>query len=380
VREPRTPKAVKRSNELHERVRAFALASASRLPGPGPEPDTFESLAVAIAEYQYDYNPGFSRLLESQGKSLSPQKLPALPTDAFRYARVAVHPQELDEVVFLTSGTTGAPGRHPVRTLGTKEALTLIQSRATIFSEVRRGIVVALAPIPAEKHSSSLSHMMELFMREYDGRSISPDPAGAAFRSRSSQRWLANDRGIDVDGLIRAAKIALVRSEPLFVLSTSFALLATLEELDGRKIRLPSRSRIMLTGGFKGHRTEVSEEDLRQMVSAAFGVEDSRIIGEYGMTELTSQLFEVPGRRRYLPPPWLQVRALDPVTREQKPRGEPGLAHFVDLGNIDSCLSVITRDLISVHADGIELHGRAPRAIPRGCSLPFEQQLGKAAP
>jgi hypothetical protein len=160
------------------------------------------------------------------------------------------------------------------------------------------------------------------------------------------------------------------------VLATSFALLSALEELDGAKVRTPSKTTVMITGGFKGKNTDVDEERLREMACQAFSIEPNRIIGEYGMTELGSQLFELPGTRRYQAPPWLRVRAVDASSGEPVVAGQAGRAHFLDLVNVDSCLSVVTQDLICLHDDGIELLGRAPRTVPRGCSLPYEGLLG----
>lgn len=375
------PQATRRSQLLHQRVLAFAETSYAPPLVSKRDADTFESLALDIARFQFDYSPGFARLVGTETFSIEDiGELPALPTDAFRYARVAVHPKELDEAVYQTSGTTARPGLHPVRSLATKEQLTLLQARHTLFSEHARGVVVALAPRPSQPQTSSLGHMMALLMREFDGRRLTPDPVGAAFDATSESRWLIGQAGIRLNDLHRAAKIALHRSEPLFILSTSFALLSALEELDGAKIRTPTRTTLMITGGFKGKKTDVNEDRLRAMASRAFSIDPPRIIGEYGMTELTSQLFEIPGTRRYLAPPWLKVRALDPVTRAPVENGQAGLAHFIDLANIDSCLSVVTQDLIRVHEDEVELLGRAPRAIPRGCSLPYEGLLVEGSP
>lgn len=376
---PRT--AVRRSQLLHQRVQAFAEASYAPPLVYSKDADTFESLALDIARFQFDYSPGFARLIGTEVFSIeSLEGLPTLPTDAFRYARVAVHPKELDQAVYQTSGTTARPGRHPVRDLSTKEKLSLLQARHTLFAEHSRGVVVALAPPPSVPQTSSLGHMMSLLMREFDGRRLTPDPAGAAFDPMSESRWLVSPTGLRLNDLHRAAKIAHHRSEPLFILSTSFALLAALEELDGAKLRTPTKTTVMITGGFKGKKTDVNEDRLREMACLTFSIPPSRIIGEYGMTELGSQLFEIPGTRRYLAPPWLRVRALDAVTRKPVEKGQAGLAHFLDLANVDSCLSVLTQDLIRIHDDGIELLGRAPRAIPRGCSLPYEGLLLEGSP
>jgi hypothetical protein len=214
--------------------------------------------------------------------------------------------------------------------------------------------------------------MMEQLMREFDGRPLSTDPAGGHFDPRARGRWLCDANGVDIDGLLRASRIAVHRSEPLYILATSFALAAALEALDGQRVRVPARTKIMITGGFKGMRTHLSEADLRSAARTTFGLNPEQIIGEYGMTELGSQLFERAGTGFYVAPPWLRVQAVDPMTHRPLPFGDTGLGHFLDLANVDSCVSVLTQDLLSVTEDGIRLSGRSPRALPRGCSLPYE--------
>jgi hypothetical protein len=358
-------------------VLAFAEAQLGSLSSPRLDGDSFESLALDIARFQYELSPGFARSVKRHtGRLETLSDLPLIPTDVFRLARVAVHPPELDQIVFRTSGTTAEQsGSHPVRLLETKAHLALLQAERTLFSKYKRGVVVALSPPPKEAPSSSLVHLMQTLMTRFDGRALSNDPQGVAFGIDEPGRFLCPAQGIDIEGLRRAARIALHRSEPFFILTTSFALLATLEELDGEKLRCPDRTTIMITGGFKGRRTTLSEGELRRSSALTFGISPEQIIGEYGMTELSSQLFEGETKGIYQAPPWLQVTAVAPHDCRQVPDGEPGLAHFIDLANVDSCLSIVTQDLVRTVKGGIELLGRAPKAIPRGCSLPFEGLL-----
>ncbi len=371
-----------KSNALHERVREFARVHLRTDLIVGPQRESFEELALDIARYQLEMSAGFSRLVgRKNGVLNSLEDIPILPTDAFRCTRVAMHPPEWDEVVYQTSGTTGVEtGKHPVRDLKTKEELCLLQARESLFKEHSRGIIVALASPPQEPQTSSLTHMMELFMKRFDGRQLSPDPTGAPFDSRAPGRWLVGSHGIDIEGLCRAARLAIYRSEPLFILGTSFALLATLETLDDQQIRTPSRTYLMITGGFKGKSHQVSEDQLRARAVETFRTTPERIVGEYGMTELSSQLFEGKKRGYYLAPPWLRLQAIDPTTYKRVEPGTPGLAHFIDLANIDSCLSIVTQDLIRETNDGYQLQGRASRSPSRGCSLPYESLLISPSP
>jgi hypothetical protein len=371
-----TDEQLAESDALHARVQAFVRA---------PD-DRFDELALAIAHHQAHYCPGFSRLVEARSSALDTvASIPAVPADAFRFSRVACHPPELDAVRFQTSGTTAAArGTHALRRSDSYRQIAVAGGRqALVTAWPQQRIVVALAPHPGSPGSSSLGFMMRAFMEDLDGRALVSDPTGAAFDPDSPARWLSGTRGLDIAGLSRAALIAIERQEPLLVLSTAFALMALVDELGGKKLRSPKQTVVMQTGGFKGRTRAIAPEKLRARVARAFGIAKERVVGEYGMTELSSQLYEgtLPGAELsgapgvYLPPRWLRVSAVDPVTLRPVPEGEIGIARFVDLGNVDSAIAIVTQDRIRHHGGGIELLGRRPGAPLRGCSLATEELL-----
>jgi hypothetical protein len=178
--------------------------------------------------------------------------------------------------------------------------------------------------------------------------------------------------------------VALRRGEPLVVLATAFALVALLDASGGRVLRAPAETCVMVTGGYKGRSREIPKDELRRDVARTFGVPETHVVSEYGMTELTSQLYEgtLPGaalrgpRDVLLEPPWLRVVPVDPVSLAPVPDGEIGIARCVDLGNVDSAIAVQTEDLVRRRDGGIELLGRRPGATARGCSLAVEAWLG----
>lgn len=364
------------SDALHQRVRRFAA-------GDG---ESFEALAIDIARFQADHSPRYRRLVEVHRSNLeSVDALPAVPADAFRLCRVAVHPAEADAARFKTSGTTtDSPGLHCMRTTETYRDLSLKWGRTALASAWQgRRVVVALAPPPGDPETSSLGFMMRHFMEALDGRSLVLDPSRARFDPRSPERWLLGSAGVDVAGLRRAALVARERQEPLLVLATSFALVYLLDALGGATIPAPTRTVVMQTGGFKGRSRKVSPAKLRRAVARAFRIHPRRVVGEYGMTELTSQLYEgtldgghlkgPPGT--YLEPPWLRITPVHPATLRPVSDGDEGLARIVDLGNVDSAVAVLTEDVVRRTAGGIELRGRRPRAAQRGCSLATELVL-----
>jgi hypothetical protein len=193
---------------------------------------------------------------------------------------------------------------------------------------------------------------------------------------------------LDLDGLANAAAVARASARPAIVLATSFALVHLLDERGRRDLTLPPGSRVMQTGGFKGRSREVAPDELRALVAEAFGVPETHVVGEYGMTELSSQLYEgtlaagLQGRPArhgvYLPPPWVRVEAVDPVSLEALPSGHVGVARIVDLANVDSAVAVQTADRVRIVEDGVELLGRLPGAPPRGCSIAIDEMLGGA--
>jgi hypothetical protein len=74
------------------------------------------------------------------------------------------------------------------------------------------------------------------------------------------------------------------------------------------------------------------------------------------------------------------VSAVDPATGQRVEPGEVGVARFVDLGNVDSAVAIVTEDLIRELDGGVLLLGRRRSAPPRGCSLPYEGLLARRSP
>ncbi len=361
-----------RSDALHAEVRAFAAGDSTR---------NFAELAREIAEFQREFSPGFARLVARHGGSLARvEDIPGVPTDTFRLTRVATHPPAEDVVRFLTSGTTsGERGAHALRTLETYHAVALaFGRRALLAAGSAERHVVALAPRIDDPPTSSLGHMMALFMADFEREHGDV---------RAAQRWLIDDRGVNVSGLEHAVSQARSAGAELLVLATSFALVALLDALNGRTLLAPGQTVVMQTGGFKGKSREIPANELRSSVARAFGISEPHIVSEYGMTELTSQLYEatLPGSELnaekegrtgiYYEPPWLHVIPVDPVTLAPIEEGEIGIARIVDLANVDTAIAIQTQDRVRRVGGGIELLGRTPGATPRGCSLAIEEFL-----
>jgi hypothetical protein len=359
-------------------VRAFV---ASSLRGEATEP--FDPLALALARFQARHIPALARLARARGVDLGAARaaaaIPAVPCDVFRLSRIAVHPASCDVATFRTSGTSAgvaARGEHPLRTTETYEMAAVGWAPRFLWPDRADLAAWVLAPPISEQPDSSLGFMLDRFAH--------------GFEPRPSFLVHAADDGhaaIDLDGVARAAVRAREAGWPVIVLATSFALVHLLDQAGGLDLRLPPWSRVMQTGGFKGRSREVAPDDLRRRVGEAFGVREDLVVGEYGMTELSSQLYEGtlaaalgvgPAARHgvYFAPPWVRVDAVDPVSLEPLPAGEVGIARIVDLANVDSAVAIQTADRVRIAEGGVELFGRLPGAAPRGCSLAVDEMLG----
>lgn len=366
------------SEALHARVRRFARGA---LYGPGgadaPEPlEGFEALALDIARFQAVHTPALARLCRHHGARLDAlPEVPAVPADAFRLGRVAAFPIGGEVASFWTSGTTGGSGRHVFRDLDTYRELSVSWGGRALLGAAssRRHTVLALAPAFEPERRSSLGYMMQEFMRAFDGRALA---VGGRFDALEPGRWLIREGAVDVDGLRRGAAIAAARGEPVLLLSTSFALVWLLDTLAGGTLHLPEGSVLMFTGGFKGRARSVEHAELGAAACRVLGVAPRRLIGEYGMTELSSQLYDTgfsgAAPSVFLEPPWLRVTPVDPISLVPVPEGEVGLAEFTDLANVDSALKVLTQDRVRREAGGVVLLGRQAGARLRGCSLAVE--------
>ncbi|MCB9681443.1 MAG: acyl-protein synthetase [Alphaproteobacteria bacterium] len=325
---------------LVARVHAFLDGS---LRGAPPEP--FDTLAVAISRWQVDHDPVLAALAEDPVDAFA--DVPAVPVGLFKQLPVGTVKDDPAPVCFRTSGTTGSGrGVHRLRDTALYDHGAVAWARRMVPD--LSADVVALLDDPADAPDSSLSHMVARF----------PGATG-------SVSWHVRDGVLDRDGLDRALASAV---GPVFVASTAFALA---EWLDGDVSALPPGSLVMVTGGFKGRTTALSDDDLYAAAKARLA--PRRVVTEYGMTELSSQLWGHPGDA-YRGPPWLRAVAVDPASGVPVPRGTAGQLRFYDLCNVDSTVGVETLDVGVVHGDGaVTLHGRLEGADRRGCSLTVEE-------
>jgi len=227
----------------------------------------------------------------------------------------------------------------------------------------------------------------------------SPDSAFAGL-VQSDSSW-----HVDFSKSIATLREAIEANHPIVVMGTAFNFVQLTDHLNdaGLRLPLPAGSRILETGGYKGRTRALSKPALHALITRVLGVPPSRIVSEYGMSELSSQAYDqtiprtsdvsagstpllafghplpssIEGRGRgegrseriFHFPPWARAQIISPETGLEVADGETGLIRVFDLANLRSVLAVQTEDLGVRRGDGFELLGRAALAEARGCSL-----------
>lgn len=321
-----------------------------------------DALLARLLRFQRAHVAPFARIVKHSGLEQDDAlRWPAVPTDVFRFVRVAAHDASRDVKVFRTSGTTQAQrGEHFVRDLALYDRSARAWAKRMLFPDVTRMKLVVLVPGAAELPDSSLSYMIDRFGPWFGhGESVAIWGGGALDLAR-------------LDATLRAAERA---GEAVALLGTSFAFVHADDGLGAYGFKLPAGSRVMQTGGFKGKSREVAPDEMRSLLSARYGVPDDRVIAEYGMTELCSQLYERVSPRRLVAPGWVRLTLVDPQTLQPVPDGDEGLVRIDDLANLDTACAIQTSDRARRVADGIVVLGRAAGAVPRGCSIAVDAAL-----
>jgi len=356
-----------------------AAALIERLADGGRDEAARDALLLDLLRFQVDAVPAYGRLLSARGvraeEAVAPQALPALPTDIFRHVRIASHPEAEDVRRFETSGTTGAlRGVHPLSDLSLYDRAARAAARHALFPEPERTRLVVLAPHEQEAPASSLSYMLSRF---------------AEWFGDGDARWVMPGGTLDLDALAGALSEAEHGGVPVALLGTSFAFVHAEEGLSRRgadaSFRLPEGSRIMQTGGYKGRSREIAPAEMRRLLSTRYGVPEGRVVAEYGMTELSSQMYETtllaPGEpRRLWVPGWVRAVPVHPESLAPVAPGEVGILRIDDVANVGSVCAVQTADLARVEGQGVVVLGRAPGTTPRGCSLAVDAILEGAEP
>ncbi len=320
-------------------------------------------LALRLFHWQVRHNPDYAAITAGRRPG-GIEEVPAVPTGLFRDLTLTCFPPERAAQVFRTSGTTtGRPGIHRMLNSAIYDLSATTWYRRCLPRAPGRHL--SLIPSASSSPGSSLSHMVACLAP------CATHAVSSHGRPDASLAW----------NYLRQVR------EPVTIFATALGLHHLLSHSPAGGLVLPTGSLLMITGGFKGRSLDLEPQEL---ISRAFGLlgDGIRWVGEYGMTELSSQLWSRPltlqeyGEQPteseiYRIPPWLHVMATDPGTGAPLPPGHEGQLRFIDLANLHSVLAIETSDLGTLlDQHRLHLRGRLPGARCRGCSLDVEEALG----
>jgi hypothetical protein len=353
--------------------------------------EAFESLALRAFAHQFHRNAAYRAFCERRrrtpGTVTAWTSIPVVPTAAFRELPLTAGDPAAAQAVFRTSGTTGGAGRR-----GTRHMLDLALYHAAAVPFFAACLLpddavlpcLSLMPPARLLPDSSLAHMIGL--------------VSARLGSHASRSFADLDAGLDVSALMTRLTEAETSGEPVCLLGTSLAFVHLLDAMERTRlrVRLPAGSRLMDTGGYKGATRQHDPAELRARYGDALGMEAYACVNEYGMTELCSQFYDDTLLRRVQPgalaaqppvragegrkigPAWVRSCVVDPVTLEPVAEGGVGILQHFDLANLDAVCALQTEDMARAVPGGFVLLGRAPDALPRGCSIAMDELLRAA--
>ena len=304
----------------------------------------FDAMALQLYRWQRENNPEYDRFCGDVDVHHWVQ-IPAVPTTLFRDLHFTCFPAQNANHIFRTSGTTaGRRGAIHLMDTDVHDLSARLHAERCLGPLPKRG--VSFVPTAMD---SSLGHMCAHFVP-------------------GMPNFFSAEGGVNARGGWEQLQAMAQKGSPMFVPGTAFAFADLLAECV-EPVVLPAGSIVMVTGGFKGRQRTVPASVLHAQLATR--MPGAQIVGEYGMSELASQLWSIPAGAGFLPPPWMKVLAVDPWSGAVTDRG---LLRFFDLANHQTVLAIETQDVGVVASDGrVHLEGRLPGAIPRGCSLTVEE-------
>ncbi|ALS24648.1 MULTISPECIES: CoF synthetase [Paenibacillus] len=339
---------------------------------------SFQEAALKLFRYQFQHNAAYKKYCQARRKSPLTvrdwREIPPIPIQAFKELTLSCEPAEEAEAVFMTSGTTNADkrGKHYHPTLEVWDASMVPPFKHYVLPDRDRITVLVLSPAADLNRNSSLSRYLTKAVEHYG--------------TSGSRYFYSQENGLDMEGVLASLQECTARNEPVLLIGATFAYVHLLDYCADHsfQVELPQGSRLFDTGGLKGQSREITAEELYRKIEDHFGLNRESCVNMYGMTELSSQIYDQTIRSRVLTgravhekanPPWIRTLVLNPDTLEPAPDGETGVLAHYDLGNWNSAFAVLTEDMGYKNERGLVLLGRIKGSEARGCSIAIDQLM-----
>ena len=343
---------------------------------PDADEAAFEALALQLFAHQVAHNAPYRRFCQDRGRLPRTVRgwrdIPAVPIQAFKDLTLSCVPPEQCDRVFMTSGTTRGDvrGRHHHPALAVYDDSMRRGFQQFFMREHTRLPMLVLFPTEAMMPHSSLAHYLALALQ--------------TFGTPGSQYGI-DEGGLQLAAVVHWLEQAQSNGQPVAIVGASYSWVHLIDALQarGQTFALPSGSRLLDTGGFKGQSRDIPMREFYDLLTATFGVPAQDCINMYGMTELSTQWYDAGNAT--LPsikqgPHWIRWRLIDPVTGRDVPAGEEGIVVHCDLANYNAVTTILTEDVGVAAGDGFKLLGRAQGSQAKGCSIAVDQFLKATQP
>lgn len=337
----------------------------------------FNSLALKLFSYQFHHNMPYKKYCQTKKKNPLTVKhwldIPMMPIQGFKELTLACEPVEEAEAIFMTSGTTNPDqkGRNYHPSLKVWDESMKHPFKQFVLPDREKITIFVLSPAEEINKNSSLSRYLS--------------NAVAYFGTEQSQ-FFFGENGLEMEELVKKLRKCEQDEEPVLLIGATFAYVHFLDYIKekGLQFQLARGSRIFDTGGFKGQSREVEMDELYKQFNTCFQVDRSFCINMYGMTELSSQIYDQTISSQHLKtviqtgktgPAWVKTVILDPETLKPIANGQSGVIAHIDLANWNSCIAILTQDEGCQADNGFKLLGRIKGAEARGCSIAVDQLM-----
>lgn len=308
----------------------------------------FQKQALELFHYQFDNNLIYQAYCKGIGckkeQVSSTKEIPFLPIEFFKTQKIVTGSWK-EETVFSSSGTTDmVQSKHYIKDLSLY-ILSCFEGFQYFYGNPKEWTFLALLPSYLEREGSSLILMVKELMNKSGNK---------------KSGWYLNE----FESLKKRILELESSGQKTLLLGVTYALLDFSE-----KFPIPLKHTIVMeTGGMKGHRKEMTKNEVHQFLEQQF--QTKTIHSEYGMCELLSQAYSK-GNEIFQTPPWMKIfirDVNDPLSL--MPIGKSGGINIIDLANRDSCAFIATQDLgVLLPEGGFKILGRFDNSDLRGCNL-----------
>ncbi|MGC8886651.1 MAG: hypothetical protein ACP5MG_05780 [Verrucomicrobiia bacterium] len=366
----------KEFREIGEKIVDFMRYSLSQNANTHVINNLWNNIAIELFNLQYQYILPYKNFCDFRLKDITDVNdwthIPCLPTTAFKEFDITSLDKEERTAVFYSSGTTSdRSSRHFHNNYSLQiyeESLSLWFRNCLLNNRDERMQLIILTPSSESAPNSSLVHMFSTLKARFGTEN------SAFFGFVEGE----NVWKIDYELLFAALRDCEKSASPVIVLGTAFNYVHLVDYIELKRTRfaLPDGSVVFETGGYKGRSREIPKNELYKMVSFYLGIDESNIVSEYGMSEISSQAYDrILNReakdhsRAFKFPPWAKYSIVSPETKEPVNIGEFGILRIYDLANVFSVMAIQTDDIALKLNEGFTIVGRAGQSEPRGCSI-----------